>query len=64
MKSEFETMPLRQLKHYVLEHRHDRVAFRVLMERIDAQPQHQVYSEVEIEQFANLLKQHQDAQQN
>lgn len=38
--------PTYKLKKYVLEHRNDKAAFQALMERIDAQPQEQVYGEV------------------
>jgi|GEM_PF-657552 len=62
VNANFETMTLRELKQHVLEHRDDGVAFQALMDRIDAQPQSQVYGEVEVEQFAALLRQHQNAQ--
>ncbi|MGK7877946.1 MAG: hypothetical protein AB4426_32950 [Xenococcaceae cyanobacterium] len=58
MKSDFQTMTMRELKKYILEHRNDQAAFQALMERVDAQPQDQVYGEVDAEQFAALLEQH------
>lgn len=58
MKAEFQTMTLRELKQFVLEHRGDRAAFQALMERIDAQPQDRVYSDVDPAQFSQLLEQH------
>ncbi|WP_197707037.1 DUF6887 family protein [Calothrix sp. NIES-3974] len=51
-------MTMGELKKYVLEHRHDQTAFQELMDRIDAQPQKQVYGEVDAEQFSALLQQH------
>lgn len=58
MKAEFKMMTLRELKQYVLEHRSDRAAFQALMERIDAQPQKQVYSDVDADGFSQLLERH------
>lgn len=49
---------MRELKKYILEHRNDQAAFQALMERVDAQPQNQVYGEVDAEQFSALLEQH------
>ncbi|MEA5468784.1 DUF6887 family protein [Spirulina sp. 06S082] len=49
---------MKELKKYVLDHRHDQTAFQVLMERIDCQPQDKVYGEVNTEQFSALLEQH------
>ena len=47
-------MTMRELKKYVLEHRNDQAAFQVLMDRVDAQPQDQIYGEVDAEEFARL----------
>jgi len=58
MKSNFQTMTLRELKKYVLEHRNDQTAFQALMERVDSQAQDQVYDEVGIQQFSTLVDQH------
>ncbi|MGK7928306.1 MAG: hypothetical protein AB4290_24210 [Spirulina sp.] len=58
MKAEFQTMTLRELKQYVLEHRSDGAGFQALMERIDAQLPEQVYSDVDAAQFSQLIKQH------
>lgn len=58
MKLNFQTMTMGELKKYVLEHRDDKAAFQALMERIEAQPQEQVYGEVDSEQFSEILKQH------
>jgi uncharacterized coiled-coil protein SlyX len=58
MKSNFQTMTLRELKKYVLEHRNDQAAFQALMERVDSQAQAQVYDEVDIQQFSRLVDQH------
>jgi uncharacterized coiled-coil protein SlyX len=58
MKLNFQTMTIGELKKYVLEHRDDKAAFQALMKRIDAQPQEQVYGEVNPEQFSEILKQH------
>jgi hypothetical protein len=64
MKSDFEAMRMQDLKKYVLKHRNDRAAFQELMDRIDAQPQKQVYGEVDAEQFSVLLEQHHRLHQN
>ncbi len=58
MKSDFQTMTMGELKKYVLEHRNDQAAFQALMDRVDAQPQNQVYGEVDAEEFSTLLEQH------
>ena len=63
MKSDFQMMPLQELKKYVLEHRDDRAAFQVLMDRVDALPQDQIYGDVDAEQFSELLEQHRRFQQ-
>lgn len=57
MKAEFQTMTLRELKQYVLEHRSDRTAFQALMERIDAQVPENIYTEVDPTQFSQLIEQ-------
>ncbi|MEM9539105.1 MAG: hypothetical protein AAGA60_06285 [Cyanobacteria bacterium P01_E01_bin.42] len=57
MKAEFQTMTLRELKQYVLEHRNDRSAFQALMERIDAQVPENIYSEVDPTQLSQLIEQ-------
>jgi hypothetical protein len=64
MKSDFKAMTMRELKKYVLEHRNDETAFQELMDRIDAQPQEQVYGDVDVEQFSALLEQYQRLQQD
>lgn len=63
MKSDFQTMTMRELKKYVLEHRNDPDGFQALMERIAAQPQEQIYSDVDAEQFSELLEQYRRLQQ-
>lgn len=62
MKSNFQTMTMRELKKYVLENRNDQAAFQALMERVDSQAQAQVYSEVNIHQFSTLVDQHLNSQ--
>ena len=62
MKSNFQTMTLRELKKYVLEHRNDQTAFQVLMDRVDSQAQDQVYDEVDVQQFFKLVDQHLNSQ--
>jgi len=64
MRFNFQTMTMQELKKYVLEHRNDRAAFQALMERIDAQPQEQVYGEVNAEEFSALLEQHRRLQKD
>jgi hypothetical protein len=64
MKSNFKAMTMRELKKYVLEHRNDQAAFQELMDRIDAQPQEQVYGDVDAEQFSALLERYQRLQQD
>ncbi|NET62077.1 MAG: hypothetical protein F6K47_39990 [Symploca sp. SIO2E6] len=58
MKSDFKMMTMGQLKKYVLEHRNDQAAFQALMDRVDAQPQNQVYGEVNAKDFSALIEQH------
>lgn len=62
MKSNFQTMTLRELKRYVLENRNDQTAFQALMDRVDSQVQAQVYEEVDIQQFSTLVDQHLNSQ--
>ena len=62
MKSNFQTMTLRELKKYVLEHRNDQTAFQSLMDRIDSLAQDQVYDEVDSQQFSKLVDQHLNSQ--
>ncbi|MGF1600647.1 MAG: hypothetical protein ACFCU8_01290 [Thermosynechococcaceae cyanobacterium] len=57
MKVEFQSMTLRELKAYVLECRHNQVAFQALADRVAAQPKGQVYGDVDAKQFSKLLKQ-------
>ena len=57
-------LTLRELKKYVLEHRNDQAAFQALMDRVDAQPQEQVYGEVDAEQFSVLVEQHRRLQKD
>ena len=58
MKSNFQTMTMRELKRSVLEHRNDQTAFQVLMDQVDSQVQEQVYDEVDVQQFSTLVDQH------
>jgi uncharacterized coiled-coil protein SlyX len=62
MKSNFQTMTLRELKKYVLEHRNDQAAFQALMDRVDSQVQAQVYKEVDLQEFSTLVDQHLNSQ--
>ncbi len=62
MKSNFQTMTLRGLKRYVLEHRNDQAAFQALMDRVDSQAQAQVYNEMDIQQFSTLVDQYLNSQ--
>jgi hypothetical protein len=63
MKPEFSKMTMGELKRYVLEHRRAQAAFQVLMERGDAQPQEQLYGDVDLAKFSELLEQYQHSQQ-
>jgi hypothetical protein len=56
MKSEFQTMTIKQLKKCVLEHRNDQAAFQALMERVEEQPQRQVYVELSVIKLGLLKK--------
>jgi len=58
MKSNFQTMTMRELKKYILEHRNDQAAFQALMDRVDSQAQDQVYEEVDVQQFSTLVDQY------
>jgi hypothetical protein len=62
MKSNFQTMTMRELKKYVLEHRNDQIAFQSLMDRVDSLAQDQVYDEVDSQQFSKLVDQHLNSQ--
>jgi len=62
MNSEFQTMTIKELKKYVLEHRNDRAAFQALMERVDEQPERQVYGEVDSVQFFELVQEYRRSQ--
>jgi len=62
MKSSFQTMTMRELKRYVLEHRNDQAAFQALMDRVDSQAQAQVYNDVDIQPFSRLVDQHLNSQ--
>jgi hypothetical protein len=64
MKSNFQTMTMRELKKYVLEHRNDQTAFQALMDRVDSQARDQVYNEVDVQQFSILVDQHLHSQTN
>ena len=64
MKSDFQAMTMGELKKYVLEHRNDQAAFQALMDRVDAQPQEQVYGEVNAKQFSTLFEQHRRLQKD
>ena len=64
MKSNFQRMTMGELKKYVLEHRNDQAAFQALMDRVDAQPQDQVYGEMDSEQFSILVEQHRRLQKD
>ena len=64
MKSDFQRMTMGELKKYVLEHRNDQAAFQALMDRVDAQPQDQVYGEMDSEQFSILVEQHRRLQKD
>ena len=57
MKSDFQAMTIRELKKYVLEHRHDQVAFQALMDRVDSQQPDPVYEDVDIQRFSALVNQ-------
>lgn len=62
MKSNFQTMTMRELKRYVLEHRNDQTAFQALMKRVDSRTEDQVYNEVDVQQFSTLVDQHLNSQ--
>lgn len=54
-------MTLRELKRYVLEHRHDKEAFEALMDFVDARPKGKIYGKKDAEdsdRFATLLEEH------
>ena len=58
MKFNFQTMTLRELKKYVLEHRNDQIAFQALMDRVGSQVKNQIYEEIDVQKFATLVDQH------
>ena len=62
MKSEFQTMTIKELKEYVLAHRNDNVAFQALMERVDQQPQKQLHGEVDSVKFFELVEEYRHSQ--
>lgn len=59
MKLNLQIITIKELKQYILENREDKEAFQVYMERIDKQPSSQLYDEVDIEQFSELLRKNQ-----
>ncbi len=59
MKNDFQTMTIKQLKKYILEHREDQEAFTIFMDKIEAESSNKIYNANDIEQFSDLLKQHQ-----
>lgn len=62
MNSEFQTMTIKELKNYVLAHRNDDAAFQAFMERVQEQPQTQVYGEVDAVKFFELLQEYRRSQ--
>jgi hypothetical protein len=58
-QTDFETMDLKALKKYILEHRNDQIAWEFFMNRINAEPPTQIYDEVSTEEFAKLVRKHQ-----
>ena len=61
MKPNFQVITIKELKKYVLEHRDDLEAFQTLMDRIEQQSKNQLHGEVNLEQFSELLKEHQQS---
>ena len=64
MKPNFQTITIKELKKYVLEHREDLEAFQTLVNRIDEQPHKKLHDDVSLERFSELLREHQKSQQN
>ncbi len=64
MKRDFQTLTIKELKQYILEHREDQEAFRIFMARIDKQPPSQLYNAMDVERFSELLREHQKSQQS
>ena len=62
MNSEFQTMTIKELKNYVLAHRNDDAAFQAFMERVQEQPQRQVYGEVDAVKFFELVQEYRRSQ--
>ena len=62
MKPNFQVITIKELKKYVLEHRDDQEAFHTLIDRIEQQSTNQLHGEVNLEQFSQLLKEHQQSQ--
>jgi hypothetical protein len=60
MKNDFQTMTIKQLKKYILEHREDQEVFTIFMDKIEAQSSNKIYNANDIEQFSDILKQHQN----
>ena len=62
MKPNFQTLTIKELKQYILEHREEQEAFRIFMDRIEQQPPSQLYDAMDFERFSELLKEHQKSQ--
>jgi hypothetical protein len=62
MKPNFQTLTIKDLKQYILEHREDQEAFRIFMDRIEQQPTSQLYNDIDVDRFSELLRKHQKSQ--
>lgn len=60
-KTDFETMNIKALKKYILEHRNDLEAWDFFMSLINAQPSNELYGDVDVQEFSELLRKHQQS---
>lgn len=53
--SNFEDMSIKQLKAYLKENQGDTEAFHVLMDKLNARPNQQIYSPSEVDKLEELI---------
>ena len=63
-KPDFLTMTKSELKRYLLEHRNDREAFHVLMDKINAEPNQKFYTVDEVDVLQELIEAKRHAEEN
>lgn len=56
MKPDFQSMSIKELKAYLLEHRNDTEAFHALMDKVKGIPNRKFYSIEDIDRLPELLE--------